>query len=295
MTTKQIDYILELSQTLNFNRAAENMFISQPTLTYQIKLAEEEIGFNIFDRTGKSVSLTPAGQQFCTTLRSIKNQLKNAIEQGQNFSIKYKEDISIGLPMRSAIYFLPKAITEFLKMHPSVSVSPKFIPLNNIDAFLRGEQDIVFALAEDIRYIPNIKVHKLFESGIYLITETGDVLAKKDIITTKDLIGRTLMVGGGSPPTLQIVQQRVLSEVKLDYFNSPDHETTLTNVATHRGICLAPGFLNDHNNEFAWTPFDCNETISCVLCTHNNDTRQSVKDFVKILQGLYKNNTEIPV
>jgi DNA-binding transcriptional LysR family regulator len=50
MTTKQIDYILELSQTLNFNRAAENMFISQPTLTYQIKLAEEEIGFNIFER-----------------------------------------------------------------------------------------------------------------------------------------------------------------------------------------------------------------------------------------------------
>ena len=37
MTTKQIEYILELAQTLNFNRAAENLYISQPTLTYQIR------------------------------------------------------------------------------------------------------------------------------------------------------------------------------------------------------------------------------------------------------------------
>ena len=45
MNTRQIDYILELAKTLNFNRAAENLFITQPTLTYQIKAVEEEIGF----------------------------------------------------------------------------------------------------------------------------------------------------------------------------------------------------------------------------------------------------------
>ena len=45
MDTKQIDYILELADVKNFNRASENLFISQPTLTYQIKLVEEEIKF----------------------------------------------------------------------------------------------------------------------------------------------------------------------------------------------------------------------------------------------------------
>ena len=43
MTTKQIDYCIELARTLNFSRAAENQFVSQPTLTYQIKLLEDEI------------------------------------------------------------------------------------------------------------------------------------------------------------------------------------------------------------------------------------------------------------
>ena len=75
MLTKQMDYILELSRTLNFNRVAENLFISQPTLSYQIKTLEEELGFRIFDRRGKTVQLTPAGAQFTATLQNIRNEL----------------------------------------------------------------------------------------------------------------------------------------------------------------------------------------------------------------------------
>ena len=71
MNTKQMEYIIELAQTKNFNKAAENLFISQPTLTYQIKNAEDEIGFLIFDRSSKGVSLTPAGEQFIISLINI--------------------------------------------------------------------------------------------------------------------------------------------------------------------------------------------------------------------------------
>ena len=68
MTTKQIDCCVELAHTLNFSRAAENMFVSQPTLTYQIRLLEEEVGFPIFERSGKGAALTPAGAQFVSFL-----------------------------------------------------------------------------------------------------------------------------------------------------------------------------------------------------------------------------------
>ena len=73
MNTKQIDYILELAQTQNFNRASENLFIAQSTLTYQIKEVENELGFKLFERSGKGATLTPAGRKFCTTLRTVKN------------------------------------------------------------------------------------------------------------------------------------------------------------------------------------------------------------------------------
>ena len=103
------------------------------------------------------------------------------------------------------------------------------------------------------------------------------------------------MVGGGSPPALKAVQHRLMSSGQIEYFNSADHDTTLTNVAAGRGICLAPGFLNDHSGQFAWTPFDCKESFSCVLCTHKTDSREGLKEFVEILQKLYREAVAFPM
>ncbi|WP_455539231.1 LysR family transcriptional regulator [Terrisporobacter sp.] len=295
MNTKQIEYILELSQTLNFNKAAENLFTSQPTISYQIKAVEDEIGFPIFNRSGKGVSLTPAGSQFVVTLRGIMDDLKKAIEQGQNFHSRYKDDIKICIPMRSALYFLPEAIMEFAKIHPSTSITPQFIASGGVDDFLRGEHDILFSYENNLKGVSYINETKLFESHIYLITKKDDPLANNELINMYDLRGRTLMIGGGSPTPLRAVQQRIIKNIDLDYFNSHDHETTLTNVSTDNGVCLSPGFLNDHNGEFAWTLFDCEETISCILYTHSNDQRQSLKDFISILQSIYKKHSDFPL
>ena len=295
MNTKQIDYVLEIAKTKNFNRAAENLFISQPALSYQIKLVEDEIGFLIFERSVRGTVLTPAGEQFCTTLRNIRLELKRAVEQGQNFSSRYKTNISIGLPMRSALYFLPEAITKFESEHEGVSVTPHFLPLSCPSSFLKGEEDILFSMEVDVKKIPDIKLHKLFKSRIYLITEKSDKLAQKKIIEMNDLKDRVLMVGGGSPPELRTVQQRVIETLNISYFNSNDRETTLTNVATHKGVCLAPGFLNDHCGEFAWIPFDCPETVPCVLCTHASEERKEVLKLVELLQKIYSEHLEFMV
>ena len=287
MTLRDIDFILELAQTQNFNRAAENLFTAQPTFSYHIKAVEEELGFQIFIRTSKGAVLTPAGAQFCVTLRNVKMELKNAIEQAQNFSARYTENITIGMGWRAAIYDLPKLMRKYSQQHPSVSITPVFSADHSIEQFLRGETDIVFAIEETVRHIPDIRIHSFYKSPIYLITLPDDPLAQKELVTMQDLSGRTLMVGGGSPAALQKVQQRVIRNIQVSYFNSADHDTTLTNVAANLGICLAPGFLNDHNPDYAWTTFDCEETISCVLCTHKDDTRKTVRDFVKLLREYY--------
>ena len=295
MTTKQIDYCIELARTLNFSRAADNMFVSQPTFSYQIKLLEEEVGFAIFERSGKGASLTPAGSQFVNYLSGMRADLKRAIEQGQNFSAKYKDTISISLMVRQAVYFLPEAMRLFAESFPDVQISPKFQYENGLNGFLKSETDILFSLKEHTRQIPGIVVHNLFTSNIYLITQRDDPLAEKNLITEVDLYGRTLMVGGGSPAALKAVQHRLISTGKIRYFNSPDHDTTLTNVAAGRGVCLAPGFLNDHSGQFAWIPFDCKESFSCVLCTHKDDNRPSLKAFLDVLKELYRDAVAFPL
>ena len=295
MTTKQIDYCIEVAHTLNFSRAADNMFVSQPTFSYQIRLLEEEIGFTIFERNGKGASLTPAGAQFVTFLTSMREDLKRAIEQGQNFSAKYKDSISISLMVRPAVLFLPEAIRLFAEKSPEVQILPMFQYEGGVETFLRNEVDILFALKEQTRQIPGIHVHDLFESHIYLIAQRDDPLAAKNLITQEDLYGRTLMVGGGSPQALKAVQHRLIATGQIDYFNSADHDTTLTNVAAGRGVCLAPGFLNDHSGQFAWIPFDCRESFSCVLCTHRDDNRPSLKTFLNILMRLYAETVAFPM
>ena len=295
MNTKQIDYCIELAHTLNFSRAADNMFVSQPTLTYQIKLLEDEVGFAIFERSGKGAALTPAGSQFVTYLANMREEMKRAIEQGQNFSAKYKDNITITMMVRQAVYFLPEAIKIFADKEPDIQITPKFQYENGVESFLKEEADILFTLKEMTKQIPGITVHDLFESKIYLISQRDDELAVKNLLTEEDLYGRTLMVGGGSPPALKAVQHRLFASGRVDYFNSADHDTTLTNVAAGRGICLAPGFLNDHSGQFAWTPFDCKESFSCVLCTHKNDSREGLMEFIDILKKLYREAVAFPL
>ena len=194
MTTKQIDYCIELAHTLNFSRGADNMFVSQPTFSYQIRLLEEEVGFTIFERSGKGASLTPAGAQFVSFLTGMREDLKRAIEQGQNFSARYKDNISVCMMVRQALYFLPEAMRIFAEARPDVQITPVFQYENSIEKFLQNEVDIVFTLREQTRQVPGIQVHDLFESRIYLITNKDDPLAEKTYITKEDLLPLPLIL-----------------------------------------------------------------------------------------------------
>lgn len=288
MNTKQIEIILTISETLNFTKAADILFISQPTLTYQINSIEEELKFKIFDRTQKSVSITPAGKTFIESLRNIDNEYKRAVEQAQNYSTRYKDDIVISLPYRSAIHLLPEAIIEMGNKMPSTLITPKFGWTNRLNEFLNGEVDILFDDYETLKNIKGIKIIHFYQSRIYLICNKDDPLAKKNIIHSSDLKNKTLMVGGGSQRQLKIVQDRVLNEINIPFFNSNDHDTTLTNIAANKAIVLAPGFLHDRNDGFAWIPFDCHETIDCCLAFKEDDNRESLKTFIKTILDLYK-------
>lgn len=295
MTSKQIDYCIELARTESFSKGAENLFVSQPTFSYQIKLLEEEVGFKIFDRNGKGATLTPAGVQFVNHLSGMRDDMKRAIEQGQNFSARYHDNITISLMVRQAIYFLPEAIRIFESENPGVQITPKFQYEGGLDSFLKNESDILFTLKEHTKQLAGSTVHELFDSHIYLITDREDPLSDKNLITDEDIYGRTLMVGGGSPELLRSIQQKLISSGKISYFNSPDHDSTLTNIATGHGICLAPGFLNDHSGQFSWIPYDCNDSFHCVLLTHRNDARKSLKIFIEILKELYDKAVAFPL
>lgn len=288
MNTKQMDYIIETAKTLNLSRAAENLFISQPALSYQIKVIEEEVGFAIFDRVGKSIRLTPAGQQLVTSLQRISVDLQFAIEQAQNMGEIYTDSIKIGFASRSALYYLPQAMKLFEQMHPDVQIVPEIqAPNDSLTAFLHKELDLILLPKQEAQKLSNVVIHPLYISQIYLLCQQTDPLAQQDRVTAQDLAGRTLLVNGGSSQTLRQVQQRVLSTVPIHYFNSPTHDFTLIQVASDKAICLSPGYLNDHSGVFAWIPFDCPESFDLVLVSHQDQLNPALANLIALLQELY--------
>ena len=288
MNTKQMDYIIETAKTLNLSRAAENLFISQPALSYQIKVIEEEVGFAIFDRVGKSIRLTPAGQQLVTSLQRISVDLQFAIEQAQNMGEIYTDSIKIGFASRSALYYLPQAMKIFEQMHPDVQIVPEIqAPNDSLTAFLHKELDLILLPKQEAQKLSKVVIHPLYISQIYLLCQQTDPLAQLDRVTAQDLAGRTLLVNGGSSQTLRQVQQRVLSTVPIHYFNSPTHDFTLIQVASDKAICLSPGYLNDHSGVFAWIPFDCPESFDLVLVSHQEQLNPALANLIAILQELY--------
>ncbi|AND79234.1 LysR family transcriptional regulator [Streptococcus pantholopis] len=288
MNIKQVEYLIETAKTLNLSRAAENLFISQPSLSYQIKVIEEEVGFLIFDRIGKSIRLTPAGQQLISSLQRISVEWQLAIEQAQNMGEKYKNSIKIGFASRSALYLLPQAIKEFEEKQPTVQIVPEIqAPNDSITAFIQKELDMILLPKEEAEKLTGITAYPLYTSHIYLLCQNKDPLAQKSHVASKDLAHRTLLINGGSSKTLRQVQQRVLSQVPISYYNSPTHDFTLIQVASDKAICLSPGYLNDHSGTFSWIPFDCPEHFDFVLCIHKGSHSASIKVLIDILQNLY--------
>lgn len=288
MTSKQIEALLDLAETFSFTKTSRNLFIAQPTLTYQINSLEAELGFKLFDRSQNGVSLTPAGKSFVKNVRRLRGEYKRALEEAQNYSENYTDDIVISLPYRSAISLLPQAIIKMSEQSPSTLITPRFGWRNRLNDFLSGQIDILFEDYEEVKNLKDVEIIPFYESKIYLICNKEDVLSAKSLIEPSDLIDRKLMVGGGSQLNLKKVQNMMINQYHVAHFNSDDHDTTLTNIEAYKGVVLAPGFLHDRNDVFCWIPFNCKEKIQCCLAVKKTNNRANIKLFIDILLNLYK-------
>lgn len=107
ITPQQINYILELNIERNFQRASEKCFVTQPTLSMQVKKAEELLGFAIFDRSRSPIELTLSGQQLVPILKDIQIEYARMAALTKKVKDKYIEQVKVGvIPTISAFLLL---------------------------------------------------------------------------------------------------------------------------------------------------------------------------------------------
>ena len=96
MLYKQIRCFLEVANCLSFTAAAKNLFMSQQAVTKQIAALEQELGFRLFHRSTRSVSLTPAGQSLRTDLADLHRNIDLSIKKAKNIANGKRDSLSIG-------------------------------------------------------------------------------------------------------------------------------------------------------------------------------------------------------
>lgn len=132
MNTKQIQYVLTLSETLNFSQAAEQLCITQPALSKQIQHIETDLGVKLFDRNHNPLTLTPAGEYFVRNARELvykEEQLRKALGQ---FQTGENGRLVIGVTPFRSLYLMPNLVKKIRDRYPGVYVSLQEVPIHQL-------------------------------------------------------------------------------------------------------------------------------------------------------------------
>lgn len=122
MNSRQLQYAVALSETLNFSQVADQLGISQPSLSKQILALESELGIKLFERNHSPLSLTPAGEYFIREARELlykEDQLYKAIEQ---FKTGENGRLIIGVTPFRSLYLMPEVVKKIKIKYPGVQV-----------------------------------------------------------------------------------------------------------------------------------------------------------------------------
>lgn len=162
MKLSQLRYIVEVNRRgLNVSAAADALFTSQPGVSKQIRLLEDELGVRIFERSGKHLTrLTDAGREIITVAAKILGETRDIAAIAEEYSDDRRGSLSIATTHTQARHALPQAVSSFRERYPDVSLHfHQGTPVQIAEMATAGEVDFAIAtealsLYEDLVMLP---------------------------------------------------------------------------------------------------------------------------------------------
>ena len=181
---QQLNYFLAVARAENFTRAAEELGVSQPSLSRAIQKLEQQIGEPLFDRKPRSVTLTEIGELLSDRAKKIVALVEDTFTELSESAASGR--IRLAVIPTIAPFFLPAALSEFAQAYPNVSVVVQEDTTQNILKLCsRGEIDLaILALPITAKYLD---VETLFEEELVLVMPNGHKLEQKKRILLADV------------------------------------------------------------------------------------------------------------
>jgi LysR family hydrogen peroxide-inducible transcriptional activator len=122
ITPQQINYILELNIERNFQRASDKCFVTQPTLSMQVKKAEELLGFLVFDRSRSPIELTPTGKELIPILQDIQTEYTRVLNLKRKRAGIQIEELTVGIIPTISAFLLIDIFEDVMAKMPNVQI-----------------------------------------------------------------------------------------------------------------------------------------------------------------------------
>ena len=195
MKLQQLRYIVEvLNNNLNVSATAEVLFTSQPGISKQVRMLEDELGIQIFGRSGKHLThVTPAGQEVINIAQQILSKVEGIKAVAREHTQPDEGKLRIATTHTQARYALPEVIQGFIKKYAKVSLQmSQGTPAQISDAAAKGEADFAIA-TESLHLYNDLVMLPCYHWNRSIIVRKDHPLARKQTLTIQDIAKYSLV------------------------------------------------------------------------------------------------------
>lgn len=195
MKLQQLRYIVEvLNNNLNVSNTAETLYTSQPGISKQVRMLEDELGIQIFARSGKHLThVTPAGQEVINIAAEILSKVESIKAVARQHTQPDEGRLRIATTHTQARYALPNVIQGFMKKYPKVSLHmSQGTPAQISDAAAKGDADFAIA-TESLHLYNDLVMLPCYHWNRSIIVRSDHPLAKKQDLTIEDVAKYSLV------------------------------------------------------------------------------------------------------
>lgn len=186
MNLRDLQYLIAVAETQHFGRAAQRCFVSQPTLSGQIKKLEQELGVTLFERSNRSVQITPAGEAILSHARQMLEQADAIRQLAGSFKDPLSGPLRIGVIPTISPYLMPLILRPLQQQYPQLRL---VISEEQTEVLIRRLQDheIDAAILATDHSQPDLLVKPLYQEPFWLAYPHNHPFYNKDEITLEDI------------------------------------------------------------------------------------------------------------
>ena len=304
ISLQQLRFIIEVVECGSINAASQNLYISQPTLSSSIKDVEKELGFEIFNRTNRGITLTSAGTEFVGYARQILEQVKLLearysnefhIQAGklsissQHYAFSVKAFVELAEECEEDEYEFALRETRTNEIIEDVKSYRSEIGILYLSNFNRKVLSKIFSDA-DLAFVP------LFEAKPHVFVGSHHPLSAYEKVTPQDLEDFPRYSFEQGSNNSFFYSEEPLSHLPHRQEITYSDRGTLTNLLNnHNGFTISTGVLSDEMNEgIVAIPLEVDETMTVgYLCHAHREFSELAQRYIKKLRDVISENPTV--